>query len=78
MDIVLRANKWEGNLTQLRKNGETFQARIVITPQLVPKNGEIGGILIISKDITDEIRLADELNATRTYTQTQLRRNVHH
>ena len=70
MDVVLRANKWEGNLTQLRKNGETFQARLVITPQLVPKNGEIGGILIISKDITDEIRLADELNATRTYTQT--------
>ncbi len=70
MDVVLRANKWEGNLTQLRKNGETFQARLVITPQLVQKNGQISGILIISKDITDEIRLADELNATRTYTQT--------
>ena len=70
MDVVLRANKWEGNLTQLRKNGETFQARLVITPQLVQKNGQMSGILIISKDITDEIRLADELNATRTYTQT--------
>lgn len=70
MDVVLRANKWEGNLTQLRKNGETFQARLVITPQLVQNNGQMSGILIISKDITDEIRLADELNATHIYTQT--------
>ena len=70
MDVILCENKWEGNVTQLRKNGDTFPARLVITPQLIQKNGQISSLLIISKDITDEIRLADELNTTRIYTQT--------
>lgn len=70
IDIILRGNKWEGTLTQQRKNGEKFSARLIITPQLNQKNGQISGILIISNDITNEIRLAKELNTNHTYPQT--------
>ena len=67
--IVQREHKWEGTLTQVRKNGEHFPARLVITRKLIPDDQHFN-LLIISKDITNEIRLADELNATRVYTQT--------
>lgn len=70
IDIILRGNKWEGTLTQQRKNGEKFSARLIITPQLNQKNGQISGILIISNDITNEIRLAKELDTNHTYPQT--------
>lgn len=69
MDAITRQNKWEGNLTQVRKNGDAFSARLVITPKLDSQNKQVG-LLIISKDITNEILLIDELNATRMYTQT--------
>ena len=69
MDAISRQNKWEGNLTQVRKNGDAFSARLVITPKLDSQNKQVG-LLIISKDITNEILLIDELNATRMYSQT--------
>ncbi|MFN8383160.1 MAG: PAS domain S-box protein [Anaerolineales bacterium] len=69
MDAVSRRNKWEGNLSQVRKNGDTFPARLVITPKLDEQNKQVG-LLIISKDITNEIHLVDELSATRMYSQT--------
>src|SRR5207248_5701002 len=47
-----------------RKNGERFTARVVITPQ---RNaiGKSIGFLLISKDISDEIRLSEQLRATQ-------------
>jgi PAS domain S-box-containing protein len=69
LQTVLLENKWEGTLTHLRKNGEYFPARLVITPKLDPDNKPVG-LLIISKDISDELHLAEELKATRVYTQT--------
>jgi PAS domain S-box-containing protein len=68
-EIVLRENKWEGTLTHVRKNGEHFPARLVITPKLDSRNKPLG-LLIISKDISDEPRLVEELETTRDYTQT--------
>ncbi len=69
MEIVqsaLRDGKWEGTLQRVRKNGERFTARVVITPRRDSKGKPIG-YLLISKDISDEIRLTEELRATQYY-----------
>src|SRR5579863_1880525 len=56
LDAALRDGKWEGTIRRLRKNGEQFTARVVITPRRDP-SGKPVGFLLISKDISDEIRL---------------------
>jgi PAS domain S-box-containing protein len=56
MRTALEKGKWEGTLSRQRKNGETFTARLVITPRHDP-SGNPTGFLLISKDISDEIRL---------------------
>src|SRR6202162_1617860 len=56
MRTALEKGKWEGALSRQRKNGETFTARLVITPRRDP-SGKPTGFLLISKDISDEIRL---------------------
>jgi PAS domain S-box-containing protein len=69
IEAILRENKWEGTLTQIRKNGERFPARLMITPKFGIGN-ESPELLVIAKDISDEVRLAEELKAVRVYTQT--------
>jgi len=56
MRTALEKGKWEGTLSRQRKNGERFSARLVITPRCDP-SGNPTGFLLISKDISDEIRL---------------------
>jgi len=56
MQAALDLGKWEGTLARQRKNGEQFTARVVITPRL-DASGKPIGFLLISKDISDEIRL---------------------
>ena len=56
MEAALEQGKWEGTLTRQRKNGEQFTARVVITPRR-DSSGKAIGFLLISKDISDEIRL---------------------
>jgi PAS domain S-box-containing protein len=56
MRTALDQGKWEGTLARKRKNGEQFTARVVITPRHDP-SGKAVGFLLISKDISDEIRL---------------------
>jgi len=56
MRAALDRGKWEGTLTRQRKNGDQFTARVVITPRHDASGGPIG-FLLISKDISDEIRL---------------------
>ena len=56
MRTALEKGKWEGTLSRQRKNGEQFTARLVITPRRDP-SGNPTGFLLISKDISDEIRL---------------------
>ena len=53
---ALVQGKWEGTVTRQRKNGNRFTARLVITPRRDPSGKPIG-FLLISKDISDEIRL---------------------
>ncbi len=56
MRAALEQGKWEGTLVRQRKSGEQFTARVVITPRRDP-SGKPVGFLLISKDISDEIRL---------------------
>ncbi len=56
MQAALAQGKWEGTLERMRKNGERFSARVVITPRRDP-SGKPVGFLLMSKDISDELRL---------------------
>jgi len=59
LDAALKDGKWEGTIRRLRKNGDRFTARVVITPRR-DASGAAVGFLLISKDISDEIRLTEE------------------
>lgn len=56
MRTALEKGKWEGTLSRRRKNGDQFTARLVLTPRR-DASGKPIGFLLISKDISDEIRL---------------------
>jgi PAS domain S-box-containing protein len=56
MRAALEQHKWEGTLVRRRKNGEQFTARVVITPRY-DTSGRPIGFLLMSKDITGELRL---------------------
>jgi PAS domain S-box-containing protein len=71
----LRDGKWEGTITRRRKNGDHFTARVVITPRR-DTSGVPVGYLLISKDISDEIRLTEELKATQFYTRSLIESNI--
>lgn len=66
METALRDGKWEGTIGRIRKDGTRFTARVVITPRRDTK-GKAIGYLLISKDISAEIRLTEELKATQFY-----------
>src|ERR1700686_2080256 len=51
LDAAQRDGKWEGWIDRVRKNGERFTARLVITPRF-DKARKVCGFLLISKDIS--------------------------
>jgi diguanylate cyclase (GGDEF)-like protein/PAS domain S-box-containing protein len=59
---ALRDGKWEGTVRLLRKNGDLFKARVVLTPRL-DASGTPAGFLLISKDIPNEIHAHGELGS---------------
>ena len=63
---AMQDGKWEGTFKRVRKNGEQFTARVVVTPRR-DANGKAIGFLLISKDISDEIRLTAQLETTQFY-----------
>ncbi|MDD5544975.1 MAG: PAS domain S-box protein [Acidobacteriia bacterium] len=75
MDAALHDGKWEGTIQRRRKNGEEFTARVVITPRR-NANGKPIGFLLISKDISDEIRLTEELKATQFCARSLIESNI--
>jgi PAS domain S-box-containing protein len=75
LDAALHDGKWEGPIQRRRKNGQNFTARVVITPRRDAKGKPIG-YLLISKDISDEIRLTEELKATQFYTRSLIESNI--
>lgn len=60
LDAALQDGKWEGTLQRQRNNGERFTARVTVTPRR-DINGKAIGFLGISKDISEELRLTEEL-----------------
>ncbi|HWX56003.1 MAG TPA: PAS domain-containing protein [Verrucomicrobiae bacterium] len=66
MATALRDGKCEETLDRQRKDGSRFTARLVITPRR-GSAGQAIGYLMISKDVSTEIRLAEELKATQGY-----------
>ncbi|OGT44766.1 MAG: hypothetical protein A3E82_08565 [Gammaproteobacteria bacterium RIFCSPHIGHO2_12_FULL_38_11] len=56
MDDVLKNGKFEGIITCVRKNGEQFMARFVMTVRHDAAGNPVG-FLLISKDISNEIEL---------------------
>src|SRR5690348_4546695 len=75
LDAALATGKWEGTIQRLRKSGQRFTARVVITPRR-DANGKAIGFLLISKDISEEIRLTDQLQATQFYTRSLIESNI--
>jgi len=61
IETALREGKWEGSIERVRKNGDHFIARVVITPRFDTRGNALG-FLLISKDLSREIkRSADHL-----------------
>jgi light-regulated signal transduction histidine kinase (bacteriophytochrome) len=60
MEMALREGKWEGTINGLRKNGDKFTARVVLTPRR-DAAGKPVGFLLISKDISDEMQAESEI-----------------
>src|SRR5579864_2102964 len=75
METALREGKWEGTLQRVRRNGERFTARVVITPRR-DSNGRPAGFLLISKDVSSEIRLTEQLQATQFYTRSLIESSI--
>src|SRR5580765_2947030 len=66
MDLALREGKWEGVVGQIRKDGRRISARVVITPRH-DSTGKPVGFLIISKDVSHEIRFSQEIRKTKLF-----------
>lgn len=75
MESARKDGKWEGMVSQVHKNGQCFTARIVITPRRDAAKAPIG-FLLVSKDISDEIRLTEELQTTQFYTRSLIESNI--
>jgi PAS domain S-box-containing protein len=72
---ALADGKWEGAVLRKRKDGSAFTARVVLTPRHNAAGKPIG-YLLISKDISSEIRLTEELEATQFYTRSLIESNI--
>ena len=66
MEIALQVGKWEGTFQRVRKNGERFPARVVITPWR-DSTGRPVGFLLISKDVTNEVAFTEELRRAKLF-----------
>ncbi len=58
---AMQTGKWEGMLHRVRKNGEIFAAHVVVIA-LRDEHSTESGYLLISKDISNELQLREELD----------------
>lgn len=75
MNAAVRDGRWEGKVMRVRRNGERFTARVVVTPRL-NSSGQPVGFLVISKDISEEMRISEELRSARALTRTLIEANI--
>jgi protein-histidine pros-kinase len=64
MQRTLEAGTWEGTVERLRKDGSEFMARVVMTLRR-DGEGQPDGFLLISRDVTEELRLVAELERSQ-------------
>jgi PAS domain S-box-containing protein len=75
LNDALKKGKWEGTVERLRKDGARFFARVVVTLRRDAKDKPIG-YLLISKDISEENRLTNEIKASQLYTRSLIESNT--
>src|SRR5919197_308774 len=75
LKTALAEGKFEGTVERVRRSGQRFMARVVVTPRREP-HGEAKGFLLISKNISEEIRLTEQLKATQFYTRSLIESNI--
>ncbi|MFL5953638.1 MAG: PAS domain-containing sensor histidine kinase [Gaiellaceae bacterium] len=75
MEVALRDGKWEGTMLRVCKDGGTFTARVVLTPRWTP-SGAHDGFLLISRDITHEIKVSSDLAAIQAYTRSLIESSI--
>src|SRR5437879_1752624 len=66
MEAALRDGKWEGVIARVRKDARRISARVVITPRR-NNHGEPVGYLLISKDISQEMRFTEETRKAKLF-----------
>src|SRR6185503_13319088 len=66
LGAALRDGKWEGIIGRIRKDQRRIAARVVITPRR-DAGGKPIGFLLISKDVSNELRLTEELRKTKLF-----------
>ncbi|HYY81530.1 MAG TPA: PAS domain S-box protein, partial [Actinomycetes bacterium] len=74
-ETALQEGKWEGTITRERRDGSRFTARVVLTPRR-DQTGQPIGFLLVSKDISEDVRLTEELEATQFYTRSLIESNI--
>ena len=70
LKIALRDGKVTDTGLRVRKDGTTFHANVVITPVL--KNGVLQGFSKVTKDITEQKRVEDEIRGLKDFYETVL------
>jgi PAS domain S-box-containing protein len=71
MDGARKDGKWTGWITRVRKDGSEFTARVALSGRRGP-DGKLVGFLLMSSDVTDEVRLTAELQRSQAYTRSVL------
>jgi PAS domain S-box-containing protein len=71
VEQVLRDGLWQGLVQRRRKDGSQFTSRVSMTPRRDAGN-EFDGFLLISCDVTDEVRLSIQLERTRRFAEALL------
>jgi PAS domain S-box-containing protein len=66
LSAALERGRWEGLTTRVKKGGETFPTRLVVTVRR-DRQGRPIGYLSISKDISEEVRLDQRLQDSEAY-----------
>jgi PAS domain S-box-containing protein len=71
MDEARDHGSWTGSVERKRKDGSTFTARVGLTARR-GTDGQLVGFLLMSSDVTEEVRLTAELERSRAYTRSVL------
>jgi PAS domain S-box-containing protein len=74
LKLATREGKWEGTFESVRRDLSRFMTRTIVTPLRDTLHAPIG-YLLISNDISQEVRLAEELRASLQYTRALIESN---